>query len=65
MINQPLIFYVLLTVHLSIILVSNQLDAQFLFVYVYFSSLHVLSTHVLIIRRINCSNTISGIWHSM
>jgi hypothetical protein len=35
-------FYVLLTVHLGIILVNNQLDAQFLFLCVYFNSLHVL-----------------------
>jgi len=36
------LFYVLLTVHLGIILVSNQLYAQFFFMYVYFYSLHVL-----------------------
>jgi len=47
------VFYVLLTVHLGIILVNKQLDAQFYFVYVYFNSLHVSSTHVLIILRIN------------
>jgi len=29
-------FYVLLTVHLGIIFVNNQLDAQFLFIYVIF-----------------------------
>jgi hypothetical protein len=46
-------FYVLLTVHLGIILVNNQLDAQHFFLYVYFNSLHVSNTHVLIIRRIN------------
>jgi len=28
-------------------------------------SLHVSSTHVLIIRRINCINTTSGMCHSM
>jgi hypothetical protein len=33
-----------------IVLVNNQLDAQFFFVYVYFNSLHVSSTHVLIIH---------------
>ena len=43
-------FYVLLTVQLGMILVNNQLDAQF-FVYVYFSSLHVSGSHVPI-RRI-------------
>jgi len=57
-------FYVLLTVHLGIILVSNQLDAQF-FLYVYFCSLHVSSNPVLIIRRITCINTTSGICHSV
>ena len=35
------VFYVLLTVHLGIILVINQLDTQFIFKYVYFNSLHV------------------------
>jgi hypothetical protein len=35
------------------------------FVYVYSKFLHVSSTHVLIIRRINCINTTSGICHSM
>jgi len=49
-------FYVLLTVHLGIILVNEQLDAQFFFMYVYSKSLHVSSTHVLIIRRINTLN---------
>ena len=59
--------YVFLTVHLGIILVNNPLDAQlfFFFVYVYSKSLHVSSTQVLIIRRINCINTISGICHSV
>jgi hypothetical protein len=57
--------YVLLTVHLGIILVNSQLDAQFFFAYVYFSSLNVSSTPVLVIRRINCINTTSGICHSM
>jgi len=48
-------FYVLLTVHLGIIFVSNQLHAQFFFMYVYFYSPHVLGSHVPIIRRINLS----------
>jgi hypothetical protein len=64
-INGDLYFHVLLTVHLGIILVSKQLDAQFFFVYVYFNSLHVSSSHVLIIRRINCIYKTSGICHSM
>ena len=33
------------------------------FVYVYYKSLHVSSTHVLIIRRINCISTTSSICH--
>jgi len=55
--------YVLLTVHLGIILVNNQLDTQFFSVYVYFDTLHVSSNHVLIIRRLNCINTTSGKCH--
>jgi len=51
--------------HFADILVNNQLDAQFFFIYVYFNSLHVSSTHVLIIGRINCINTTSGTCHSM
>jgi len=58
-------FYVLLTVHLGIILVNNQLDAQFFFIYVYFYSLHVSVSHVPIIRRINCINMTSGACHSV
>jgi len=60
--NPP--FYVSLTVHLDIIFVNNQLDAQIFFMYVYFYSLHVSNAHVLIIRRINCINMTSGICHS-
>ena len=48
-------FYVLLTVQPGMILVNNQLDAQFfiyVFMYVYFYSLHVSGNHLLIIRRI-------------
>ena len=56
------IFNVLLTVHLGSILANNQLDTQFFFfVYIYSNSLHVSSTPVLIIRRINCINTTSDI----
>ena len=58
-------YYVLLTVHLGIIFVNNQLDAQFFFVYVYVYSLHVWGSHVPIIRRINCINTTSGVCHSV
>ena len=61
--NSQSVLYVLLTVHLVIIFVNNQLDAQFFFMYVYFYSLHVLDSYVSIIRRINCINTTSGICH--
>ena len=57
------IFYVLLTVFLGIILFNDKLDTQFFFVYVHFNSLHVSSIQVLIIRRFNCINTISGTCH--
>ena len=60
-----LLFYVLLAVHLGVIFVNNQLDAQFYFTCVYFYSLHVSGSHVPIIRRINCINTTSGICHSV
>jgi len=43
------VFCVLLTVHLGMILVNNQLGSQ-LFTYVYFYSLHVSGNHVPIIR---------------
>ena len=45
-------------------MVYDQLDAQF-FLCIYFNSLHVSSNLVLIIRRINCINTASGICHSV
>jgi len=44
-------FYVLLTVHLGMSFVNNQLEVQF-FMYVYFYSLHASGSHVPIIRRI-------------
>jgi hypothetical protein len=50
--------------HLGIILVNDQLDAQFPFLYVYFNSLHVSSNLVFIVRKINCINTTSGMCHS-
>jgi hypothetical protein len=46
------------------ILVNDQIDAKFFF-YVYFNSLHVSSNLVLIIRRISCMNTTSGVCHSV
>jgi len=45
-------------------LVIDQIDAQF-FLCVYFNSVHVSSNLVLIIRRINCISTTSGICHSV
>ena len=44
-------FYIFLTVHLRIILVDKQLDAQFLLWYVYLNPLHVSSNTVVILRR--------------
>jgi hypothetical protein len=57
--------YVLLTVHLGIIFINNQHDAQFFFMYVYFYSLHVSGSHVRVNRRIICINTTSGVCHSV
>ena len=52
--------------HHITVLVNNQLDAQFFFlILVYYNSLHVSSNRVLIIRRVNCINTTSGICHSI
>ena len=45
------------------ILVNNQLDE--LFQCIYFTSVHVWSIPVIIIRRINCVNTSSDIYHSV
>jgi hypothetical protein len=50
--NLVFVFYVLLTaLHLGIIPVNDQLDAQFFFYMFYFSSLHVSSNLVLISSR--------------
>jgi len=57
-------FYVLLTLHLGIIAINTQPDAQFFFRLVYFYSLHVSDSYVSIIRRINCINTTSGVCRS-
>ena len=46
-------------------LMTNMTHNSFFFVYVYLNSVHVSSIQVLIIRRFNCINTISGICHSM
>jgi hypothetical protein len=61
--NRAIVFNVLLTVHLGLIFVNYQFDAQFVFMYVYFYSLHVSGNHVPIIMRINCINTKSVICH--
>jgi hypothetical protein len=61
--HETSFFYVLLNVYLGIILVNNQLDKRFLFMYVYIYSLHVSGSHVPITRRINCINTTFGICH--
>jgi hypothetical protein len=60
-----IVFYVLLTVHLGIIFVNNQLDTQLFFMYFYFYSLHILGSHVPIIGRISRINMTSGICHSV
>ena len=44
-------FYILLSVHIGITVVSTQLDTQFLLWYVYLNPLHVSSNCVLILRR--------------
>jgi len=50
----------------KVIFVNNQLDTQFLLLtFIYSTSLHVSSNHVLIIRRVNCINTTSGMCHCM
>jgi len=63
--SNQLLFLLLLTVvhvlNVIAIIVNNQLDAQFFFMYVYFYSLHVSRSHVPIIRRINLFQY--GIWY--
>jgi len=49
-------------VHLGIILVNNQLDALFsMYLFIYFTSLHVSSNPVIIIRRVEMYQYI--IWY--
>ena len=56
------IFYVLLTVHLSIILGNDQLDTQLLYFTIRLScSSTCFENYLLIIRRLNCIDTASGI----
>jgi len=52
-------------IHVALIFVNNQHDAQFFFIYVYFYFLHDSDIYVPIIRRINSINTTSGICHSV
>jgi len=50
--QTPKCFNIFRTVHLRIILVDNQLDAQFFYnTFIYLNPLHVSSTFVLILRR--------------
>ena len=58
------VFHVLLTVHPGMILVNNQLDAQF-FTYVHFYSLHVSGSCVPSIGRIIVISAKSGLCHSV
>jgi len=60
--NSKLFFNVLLTMHLSITSVNDQLYAQLYLIlkYVYYSPLHVSSNVELIIRRSSCINITSG-----
>jgi hypothetical protein len=44
-------FNIFLTVHLRIILVGNEIKAQFFLWYIYLNPLHVSSNYVLILRR--------------
>jgi hypothetical protein len=50
--------------HAEELLVNNQLYALSN-VFNYFTSLHISCNSVLIIRKINCINTSSGIYHSV
>jgi hypothetical protein len=54
---EDLFIYVLLTVHIGIIFVNNQLDVQLFFMYVYFHSLHVSGSHVQIWMRLRLIQT--------
>jgi len=58
------VFYVLLTVHLSIIFVNKPTSCTNV-LYVYNYSLHVSGRYMPIIRRINCINATSGICRSV
>jgi len=58
------LFYISLTVHLGIILSIAKLT-HLSNVFIYFTSLRVSSNPVFIIRKINCINTSSGMYHSV
>jgi len=50
--NSETLFNSFLTVHLCIILVDNQLEAQFFYnIFIYLNSPYVSSTFVLILRK--------------
>jgi len=49
--DDQLWFNIFRTVRLRIILVGDQLEAQFILLYIYLNSLHVSSEYVLILRR--------------
>ena len=48
-----------------LILVNNQLDAKFFFSYMFIPNLYMFRALMVIVRKINCINTTSGICHSM
>ena len=59
------IFYILLTVHLDVMLVNNQLDALFLNVFIFiFTPLHVSSSKCSSSGGSVCINTPSGTTYS-
>ena len=61
----PTGIYFLILTYDYLILFNDQHGAKIFFVYVYFNYLHVSSIQVLIIRRFDSINTISGICQSM
>ena len=60
--ESGLLFYVLLTVHLSTILDNDQCDARLLYFTIHLLHSSTCFEHyMLIIRRLNCSDATSGI----
>ena len=45
--------------------ISERIYAHPVYIFIYFNSLHVSSNLVLVIRRVNCINTTSGICQSV